>query len=96
MAEQRLMRSRTDRRIAGVCGGLADYFEIDPVFVRLAFVAAVFVPPFAAAAIIGYIAAWIIVPEGPEPAEAAGASVPGAAGETFGQTFSMMPSAPIR
>src|SRR5437773_11017496 len=32
----RLLRSQADRRIAGVCGGLADYFDVDPTIVRLA------------------------------------------------------------
>jgi phage shock protein C len=35
---KRLYKSRTDRRISGVCGGLADYFSIDPTLVRLLFV----------------------------------------------------------
>ncbi len=34
----RLMRTSNDRVIGGVCGGLARYFGVDPVFVRLAFV----------------------------------------------------------
>jgi len=35
---RRLYRSRTDRRISGICGGLAAYFKIDPTLVRLLFV----------------------------------------------------------
>ncbi len=38
MAKHKLVRSRTDRMILGVAGGLADYLDIDPVFIRLAFV----------------------------------------------------------
>ncbi len=38
---KRLFRSRTNKVIAGVCGGLGDYFNIDPTIVRLVFVAAV-------------------------------------------------------
>lgn len=38
MQQTRLMRSETDKMIAGVCGGLAEYLNIDPVLVRLAFV----------------------------------------------------------
>lgn len=63
MADRRLERSRTERRLAGVCGGLARYMDTDPVFVRLGFIAAALVPPFAAAAIIGYVAGWVIIPE---------------------------------
>jgi phage shock protein C len=36
--QSRLMRSRTEVIIAGVCGGLAEYFGLDPVIVRLIFV----------------------------------------------------------
>lgn len=37
---QRLSRSRTDRMLAGVCGGLAEYFDIDPTIVRVVFAVA--------------------------------------------------------
>lgn len=35
---KRLYRSRTDRKLAGVCAGLADYFGVDPTIVRILFV----------------------------------------------------------
>ncbi|MFN2124363.1 MAG: PspC domain-containing protein [Candidatus Promineifilaceae bacterium] len=38
MAQERLTRSSSDKIVAGVCGGLANYLEIDPVLVRLAFI----------------------------------------------------------
>lgn len=38
MQQVRLVRSETERMVAGVCGGLADYLNVDPVLVRLAFV----------------------------------------------------------
>ncbi len=38
MEGKRLYRSRKDRMICGVCGGIAKYFNIDPTLVRLAFV----------------------------------------------------------
>jgi len=63
---KRLYKSRTERMIAGVCGGLGKYFDIDPVIVRLA---AVFFAIWGAG-VIAYIVAWIIVPE--EPWESAG------------------------
>jgi phage shock protein PspC (stress-responsive transcriptional regulator) len=67
---RRLYRSRDDRMIAGVCGGLADYFGIDPVIVRVAAVALVFA---GGAGLLAYIAAWLLVPEqGTEPAAATG------------------------
>ena len=40
--DKKLYRSKTDRRIAGVCGGLGNYFDIDPTIIRLAWVVALF------------------------------------------------------
>jgi len=40
--ERKLYRSRTDRKIWGVCGGLAKYFDIDPTIVRVVAVASLF------------------------------------------------------
>jgi phage shock protein C len=59
--EKKLQRSQTDRYIAGVCGGLAEYFGIDAVWVRLAFVLATL---FALGGVVIYIVLWIIMPEG--------------------------------
>ena len=60
---KRLYRSRKDNTIAGVCGGIADFFGIDPTIVRLLFVA------FALAGgpgIVLYIILAIVIPEEPE------------------------------
>ena len=38
MENKRLYRSRTNRQLAGVCGGLAEYFGVDPTIVRILFV----------------------------------------------------------
>jgi len=57
---KRLYRSRTEKMVAGVAGGIAEYLEIDPVFVRLAFVALVF---FHGAGIILYLISAIIIPK---------------------------------
>lgn len=43
MENKRLYRSRKDKMICGVCGGIAKYFNIDPTLVRLAFVLIAFV-----------------------------------------------------
>jgi phage shock protein PspC (stress-responsive transcriptional regulator) len=59
-APRRLMRSREDRVLGGVCSGLARYFNVDPLIVRIAAVALVFVGGFA---IVAYIAALLLVPE---------------------------------
>lgn len=67
MSQARLTRSSTDRIIAGVCGGLAEYLEIDPVFVRLAFMVLIL------ASGIGipiYIMLWIVMPDGDNEAVA--------------------------
>lgn len=59
---RKLYRSRSERKIAGVCGGIADYFAIDPTVVRVgAVVTACF-----GAGIIAYVAAWILMPQEPE------------------------------
>lgn len=57
---KKFYRSRKNRIIAGVCGGLADYFNVDPTIVRLIFAAMVLGGGFG----IGfYIVLWIVVPE---------------------------------
>lgn len=60
---KKLYRSKTDRRIAGVCGGLGNYFDIDPTIIRLVWVIALF---FAGGGLFAYILAMIIVPQEPE------------------------------
>ncbi len=59
MSQNKLTRSETDKMLAGVCGGLAAYLDVDPVFVRLAFVILFF------ASGIGfpiYLVLWIVMP----------------------------------
>lgn len=57
---RRLYRSKDERMIAGVAGGLGDYFGIDPVIVRVVAVALVFA---GGAGLLLYLAAWLLVPE---------------------------------
>ena len=57
---KKLFRSRDNKMIAGVCAGIADYFELDPTIIRIAWVIAVF---GAGAGVLAYIIAWIIMPE---------------------------------
>ena len=59
---KRLLRSKKNRIIAGVCGGLGEYLGIDPTVVRLVWI--VFTILSFGAGILAYILAWIIVPEG--------------------------------
>jgi phage shock protein C len=42
---KRLYRSKSEKMIAGVCGGLASYFSVDPTLVRLVFILLLFAPP---------------------------------------------------
>jgi phage shock protein C len=60
---KKLYRSVTDKMLAGVCGGLAEYFAVDPVIVRLVFVLAVIFG--AGSGILAYIILWVIVPQRP-------------------------------
>ena len=61
--EKKLYRSRTDKKLCGVCGGLAKYFGIDSTIVRLALVLCVL---FAGFGILAYIIAALVMPEEPE------------------------------
>ena len=61
----RLVRSQTDRRIAGVCGGLADYFDVDPTIVRLTWVVLSIVAGAVVFGVIAYVVAWFIIPPTP-------------------------------
>ncbi|HEY4687774.1 MAG TPA: PspC domain-containing protein [Anaerolineae bacterium] len=58
--EKRLTRSKTDRRLGGVCGGLGQYFSVDPTLIRLVFVLA-FV--FGGTGLLLYLILWIVIPE---------------------------------
>lgn len=57
---KKLMRSRSDEKIAGVCGGFAEYFGIDSTLVRLIWLAAAFLAGWG---FIAYLVAWIVMPE---------------------------------
>ena len=59
-APRRLLRARDDRVLGGVCSGLARYFNVDPLIIRIAAVALIFVGGFA---VIAYLAALLLVPE---------------------------------
>lgn len=58
--EKRLYRSTKDKILGGLCGGIANYFNIDPVIIRLIFVAVMFLGGWA---VLAYIIGWIIVPK---------------------------------
>jgi phage shock protein C len=75
VSTNRLYKSREHKMIAGVAGGLAQYFNADPTLVRLAMVAGFLIPPLGGIVFLGYIILAVVVPERPlgeeEPAVAA-------------------------
>jgi phage shock protein C len=60
---RRLYRSRSNRMLAGVCGGLAQYFNIDPTLVRVLFVV---LAVLGGSGLLIYLVLWIVVPEEPQ------------------------------
>ena len=58
---KRLLKSQTDRKLCGVCGGIAEYFCVDSTLIRLIAVAITIIS--GGLGLIGYIAAAIIIPE---------------------------------
>lgn len=62
MEPRKLYRSQTDSVIAGVCGGLAEYFDIDPVLVRVIFVLLLL---FGGGGLLVYVILWIVTPKKP-------------------------------
>ncbi|HBS48408.1 TPA: PspC domain-containing protein [Candidatus Dependentiae bacterium] len=56
---QQLYRSNTNRKIAGICGGIGNYFDIDPVLVRLIWLLFVFM---GGTGIFAYLIGWLIIP----------------------------------
>ena len=62
--EKKLYRSRYDKKLAGVCGGLAQYLNMDPTVVRLVWF---LITLFAGAGLLAYIICALVIPE--EPAE---------------------------
>ena len=63
---KRIYRSRSESMIAGLAGGLANYFEVDPVLVRLMFVGVGFLTGIVPG-LLAYVVGWIIVPLEPLP-----------------------------
>jgi len=60
--KRKLMRSSTDKKIAGVCAGLADYFDLDPTIVRVVWLLAILV---GGTGILAYLVLWIVLPVAP-------------------------------
>lgn len=62
MEPKRLYRSKRERKLAGVCGGVAEYFNLDPSLVRLGWLVICLA---AGSGLIAYIVAAIVIPENP-------------------------------
>ncbi|MGN0135125.1 PspC domain-containing protein [Anaerotignum sp.] len=58
-----LYKSNADKMVAGVCGGIAEYFEVDPTLVRLGWVAFCVI---GCSGILVYIVAALLIPQNPE------------------------------
>ncbi len=65
MSNKRLVRNTNDEMIGGVCSGIADYLNIDPVIVRLVFV---LMALGGGHGILAYLILWILLPVDEEPA----------------------------
>jgi phage shock protein C len=69
VARKRLVRPRLGRKVAGVCIGVAEYFDLDVTLVRLVWLVGAFLS--GGAGLIAYIIAWIVMPNEPQPLPAA-------------------------
>lgn len=63
LARKRLIRPRAGRKIAGVCAGFAEYFDLDITLVRVVWLISVFLG--AGLSLIAYLVAWIVMPDEP-------------------------------
>src|SRR5688500_18969619 len=73
---RKLLRSTSDRKVAGVCGGLAEYLGVDSALVRLAWIILSIYPGAIICGILAYLIAWFVVPKAPEPTLQPSPSVP--------------------
>jgi len=64
IGRKRLVRSRANRKIAGVCAGFAEYFDLDVTLVRVVWLVLLLIPP--CLGLLSYLIAWIVMPEEPE------------------------------
>jgi phage shock protein C len=74
-SHKQLMLSATDKKLAGVCGGIAAYLDVDPTIVRLVWVALSVVPGGLVGGAIAYFLAWIIIPKAPAFVSTASAAI---------------------
>lgn len=58
-----LYRSKTNKKIAGICGGFAEYFELDPTLIRIVWLTSVLL---GGTGLVLYLFCWLLMPENPE------------------------------
>lgn len=58
--DKKLYKSKTDRKVCGVCGGIAEYFNMDPTIIRVLFLLLII---FAGGGLLAYIICALIMPE---------------------------------
>ena len=59
---KKLYRSNTDRKLSGVCGGFAEYFDLDPTIIRLLFI---FLTLFGGGGLLIYLICAVVIPKSP-------------------------------
>src|ERR1700733_4462312 len=79
MPIRRLTRSRSEGKIAGICAGIANYFEVDVTLVRAAWLVFSIVPGCVIGGVLAYLVAWLVIPETGGVVEPGSASDPAAA-----------------
>lgn len=62
---RRLFRSISDRKVGGVCGGLAEYFDVDATPIRVLWVILSVLPGAIAGGLVVYLLAWVVIPSAP-------------------------------
>ncbi|MBQ4223536.1 MAG: PspC domain-containing protein [Prevotella sp.] len=64
MEQKRYHLSQTDKKLGGVCGGIAEYFDVDPLLVRIAFI--ILFLGYGSGLLV-YILLWLLAPKNPMP-----------------------------
>lgn len=64
MEQKRYHLSQTDKKLGGVCGGIAEYFDVDPLLVRIAFI--ILFLGYGSGLLV-YILLWLLAPKSPMP-----------------------------
>ncbi|MBP6038460.1 MAG: PspC domain-containing protein [Candidatus Saccharimonas sp.] len=60
---KKLYRSKTDKKIAGICGGIAKYINVDPTVIRVGFI--ILALPGGLPGVLPYLVLWLVIPEEP-------------------------------